>query len=520
MQSTETRNTRNLVLVLGDQLNAGSAAFDGFDPAVDRVWMAEVPAESELVMSHKARIVMFLSAMRHFRDALLEKRIRVFYRALDAPNNRGSFATELQTAVTELDPNRIVMVQPGEWRVNRDISRTVRDLRLPLEVREDRHFVTSREEFEHHIEGRKRTVMEYFYREMRRRYDVLMDGVEPLGGRWSLDDENRQSFGRDGPGEIPDPISFQPDHTTRDVIELVERRFSDHPGSLAHFDWPVTPEDAQGALRDFLEHRLGSFGPYQDAMWKGRPYLYHSRLSSAMNLKLLNPGEVVQAACDTLSEDAAPLNSVEGFVRQILGWREYVRGTYWHHMPDYLRLNALEATLPLPSFYWTADTDMNCLHECIEQTLSYGYAHHIQRLMVTGLFALILGVDPQAVHQWYLAVYVDAVEWVELPNTLGMSQFADGGIMATKPYCASGRYIQRMSNYCRECRYHPSERTGGDACPFTTLYWDFLLRHRKRLASNPRMALQLRNLERFGAAERRAVRRSATGIRETICTQG
>jgi deoxyribodipyrimidine photolyase-related protein len=303
------------------------------------------------------------------------------------------------------------------------------------------------------------------------------------------------------------------------VLALVADRFGDHPGSLENFDWPVTPQQAREALGDFIRHRLPAFGTYQDAMWMGEPYLYHSRLSSALNLKLLDPREAIQAAERAFRQGNAPLNAVEGFIRQILGWREYVRGVYWHHMPEYAELNALGADLPLPRFYWTAETEMNCLLHCIQQTLDHGYAHHIQRLMVTGLFALLLGVQPQRVHEWYLAVYVDAVEWVEMPNTLGMSQFADDGIMASKPYCASGNYIQRMSNYCTVCRYRPTLRLGDEACPFTTLYWDFLMRHQERLAENTRMGLQLHNLRKIDEHERRTIRRQASRVRQTLTSE-
>jgi len=516
MAEADTGNTRNLVLVLGDQLDADSSAFDGFDAACDRVWMAEVPEESEHVWSHKARIAVFLSAMRHFRDALGEQGRAVRYRALDDPDNRGSFVEELAAAVSELRPEELVMTHPGSWRVKQAITRAAGDLDVPLDIRPDRRFLTSRERFEQYLEGRKRPVLEYFYREMRRESGVLMEDEEPTGGEWNFDSDNRESFGRDGPGEMPEPVSFGPDETTRGVLDLVEQQFPDHPGSLEHFDWPVTPENAQSALADFVENRLPAFGPYQDAMWTGQACLYHSRLSSAMNLKLLDPREAIAAAESALEREDVPINSVEGFVRQIIGWREFVRGIYWHHMPDYAELNEFGAALPLPGFYWTGETDMNCLRECIGQTLAYGYAHHIQRLMVTGLFALLLGVEPAEVHRWYLAVYVDAVEWVEMPNTLGMSQFADGGIMATKPYCASGRYINRQSNYCRDCRYRPAERTGDDACPFTTLYWDFLMRHREPLEGNRRMTFQLKNLSRLDKGERRAVRRAAGELKDEL----
>jgi deoxyribodipyrimidine photolyase-related protein len=297
------------------------------------------------------------------------------------------------------------------------------------------------------------------------------------------------------------------------VLALVEKRFAKHPGKLDRFDWPVTPAEARAALDDFIAHRLADFGRYQDARWADEPWLYHSRLSAAMNLKLLDPRDVIAAAERAWREGRVPLASAEGFIRQILGWREYVRGIYWMQMPGYLDRNTLGAREPLPPFYWTGETPMACLRDAIGQTLALGYAHHIQRLMVTGLYSLLLGVEPRKIHEWYLAVYVDAVEWVELPNTLGMSQYADGGVMASKPYAATGSYIDRMSNYCSGCRFDPKQATGEKACPFTTLYWDFLLRHEKRLAANPRMSLQVKNLARLAPARRTEIQGRAAAIR-------
>jgi deoxyribodipyrimidine photolyase-related protein len=476
--------------------------------------MAEVEAESKHVWATKPHIAIFLSAMRHFRDTLHAQGFRVDYREIDDLDNRGSLGAELRRAAEARRPEKAIVVQPGEWRVQENLIDAAERAGVPLEIRPDRHFICPLWLFEEHIEGRKQLLMEHFYRQMRRRTGVLMDGEEPVGDRWNYDAENRRPFGKQGPGDVRAPISFEPDGLTQEVLDLVEDRFADHPGSLSNFDWPLTPEQARAALRDFVQHRLPAFGTHQDAMWTGEPYLYHSRLSAALNLKLLDPREAIQSAEQALRDGEAPPNAVEGFVRQILGWREYVRGIYWHHMPDYAALNALGADGPLPEFYWTAETEMNCLRRCIRQTLDYGYAHHIQRLMVTGLFALLLGVEPRQVHEWYLAVYVDAVEWVEMPNTLGMSQFADGGIMASKPYCASGNYIQRMSNYCTGCRYRPGQRLGDDACPFTTLYWDFLMRHEERLGRNRRMGLQLHNLRRIDPDERRAIRRQASRVRK------
>ena len=507
---------RNLVIVLGDQLTRESAAFDGFDAAHDAVWMAEVADESTRTWSTKPRIALFLSAMRHFA-VMLEGEGRLIYRRLGesvASPGADTLAAALDATLREERPQQVVVVKPGEWGVLRALQDATGAAGVVLDVREDRHFLCSDEQFAAHASERRQLRMEYFYRDMRRATGVLMTAAgEPEGGTWNYDMENRKAFGREGPGEVPAPRTFPPDALTREAIDDVERHFGTHAGSLAHVDFPVTRPQALEALGDFIEHRLPVFGPLQDAMWTQEPYLYHSRLSAALNLKLLDPREVIEAAVQAYRTRQAPLPSVEGFVRQILGWREYTRGLYWLHMPAYLERNALNATASLPAFYWTGDTPMRCLHEVIDQTLSHGYAHHIQRLMVTGLFALLLGVDPRRVHDWYLAVYVDAVEWVELPNTLGMSQFADGGEMGSKPYVASGAYINRMSNYCRDCPYDPASRVGPDACPFTTLYWDFLMRHETVLGRNPRMWPQLRNLERLDDATRGAIGAQARAVR-------
>jgi deoxyribodipyrimidine photolyase-related protein len=343
-----------------------------------------------------------------------------------------------------------------------------------------------------------------------------MDGKLPIGGQWNFDTENRASFGKHGPGVVPAPCRFEPDAITLEVIDLVNRYFAQHAGSVDSFGWPVDREQALKALDDFIRHRLPHFGLYQDAMWQGEAWLFHSHIASALNLKLLNPREVIAAAEDAYAKGDAPLAGVEGFIRQILGWREYVRGIYWTQMPEYLERNELQASAHLPAFYWTGETDMACLRDAIVQTLNHGYAHHIQRLMVTGLYALLLGVDPKQVHAWYLGVYVDAVEWVELPNTLGMSQFADGGLMASKPYVASGKYIDRMSNHCKGCKFNPAESTGDKACPFTTLYWDYLNTHANTLAKNPRMLMQLKNLNRLTDETRLLIAKQAHMHRSSV----
>ena len=504
---------RHLVVVLGDQLDLHAAAFDGFDAARDAVWMAEAAEESTHVWSSQPRTVMFLAAMRHFALALRAAGRTLHYAPLDDPATHGSLQAQLRADIERLRPIGLLMTAPGDWRVLQAIKGVAQAQGLPLEIREDRHFYGSVREFEAHARGRKALRMEYFYREMRKRHGVLMHGDEPEGGQWNFDADNREAFGAAGPGTVPPRAVFEPDALTREVIALVEKRFGTHPGRLDGFAWPVTRAQALVALQRFITERLPLFGRYQDAMWPGEPWLYHAHLAAALNLKLLNPREVVDAAVAAYRAGAAPLAGVEGFVRQIVGWREYVRGIYWTRMPDYAELNALDAREDLPAWYWTGDTEMACLRDAITQTLQHGYAHHIQRLMVTGLYALMLGVQPQQVHAWYLAVYVDAVEWVELPNTLGMSQYADGGLMASKPYVATGKYIQRMSPHCQGCRYDPAQRTGEKACPFTTLYWDFLMRHEATLAGNPRMALQVKNVARLDDAQKQAIRERAVAIR-------
>ncbi len=504
---------RSLVVVLGDQLDLDASGFDGFDARVDAVWMAEVDEESTHVWSSKPRTAVFLSAMRHFALALQAAGRGLHYTHLDSPGNCGSLGAQLQADIERLRPAQLVMTAPGDWRVLQAIKGVAQANGLALDIREDRHFFVSVREFAAHAKGRKSLRMEYFYREQRQRHRVLMQGDEPVGGQWNFDADNREAFGVAGPGTVPPRTGFEPDEITREVIAVVNTRFAQHPGALDGFAWPVTRAQALQALQAFIEQRLPLFGRYQDAMWPGDPWLYHSHLSAALNLKLLHPREVVAAAEAAHRDGLAPLASVEGFVRQILGWREYVRGVYWTQMPGYAERNALDANENLPAWFWTGATDMACLRDALAQTLTHGYANHIQRLMVTGLYALMLGVQPKQVHAWYLAVYVDAVEWVELPNTLGMSQYADGGVMGSKPYIATGKYIQRMSPHCQGCRYDPAERSGDSACPFTTLYWDFLMRHEAVLARNPRVALQVKNVARLTDAQKQAVTERAAAIR-------
>ncbi len=510
------QSLRHLVIILGDQLDADALALTDFDPTRDALWMAEVAEESTHIPSSKQRTALFLSAMRHFAKAQRALGRLLHYTLLDDTANTGTLAGELTRTLAHTRPEKLVMNAPGDWRVLKAIQAVAREHNIPLDLKDDTHFITTVREFAAHAKGRKQLRLEYFYREVRRKTGLLMesnDPTKPIGGQWNFDADNRGAFPAEGPTNVPPPVRFAPDAITRDVMALVQTRFASNPGTLDSFAWPVTRAQALDVLAAFITHRLPLFGRYQDAMWQGEVWLYHSHISCALNLKLLHPLEVARAAEQAYQRGDAPLEAVEGFIRQVIGWREYVRGIYWTQMPEYIDRNALQAEHPLPAVYWTGESEMACMRDAVQQTLAHGYAHHIQRLMVTGLYALLFGARPQEVHAWYLGVYVDAVEWVELPNTLGMSQFADGGVMASKPYAATGKYIQRMSNYCKGCRFKPDERIGPNACPMTTLYWDFLIRHQPLLAQNPRMALQVRNVDRISDDEKQAIQAQATAHR-------
>ena len=502
---------RHLILVLGDQLSANLAALRQADPQRDRVLMAEVMGEATYVKHHKKKIAFVFSAMRHFAEELQAAGWRVDYVRLDDPANSHSLTGELSRAVDRFQPADVVVTEPGEWRVREMLEAWSG---VPLEILEDDRFLSSRSEFASWAEGRKQLRMEYFYREMRRKTGLLMDGDQPAGGKWNFDADNRKPASADL--FMPRPARFEPDEITQDVLALVAQRFGDHFGDLEPFWFAVTARQAEAALDRFIADALAAFGDFQDAMVRGEPFVYHSVLSAYINAGLLDPLAVCRRVEAEYRAERVPINAAEGFIRQIIGWREYVRGIYWHTMPGYERQNALGATRPLPWFYWTGETEMTCLAEAIGQTKREAYAHHIQRLMVTGNFAMLAGIDPHQVHEWYLAVYADAFEWVELPNTLGMSQFADGGLLASKPYAAGGNYMNKMSDYCRSCRYDVKQRTGSEACPFNALYWDFLARNRETLKSNPRLGPVYRTWDRMDEDKRRETRASAAAFLERL----
>jgi len=499
-----------LRVVLGDQLSRSLSALDGLDAAQDTVLLMEVMGECEYVPHHPQKIVLVLSAMRHFAAALAARGVAVRHVRLDDPDNTGTLTGEVLRAAAALQPRGVVATEPGEWRVAQAMAGWEAALGLPVEIRADDRFLCSLPWFRQWAGGRKQLRMEFFYREMRRATGLLMEADQPAGGQWNFDAENRQRL----PKGVtpPKPPQFTPDAITAEVMALVASRFGGNFGRLEGFNWPVTAAAAEVALADFITQRLPLFGDYQDAMAEGQDTLFHALLSTSLNLGLLLPAQVCEAAEAAWREGRAPLNAVEGFIRQILGWREYVRGLYWLKMPGYAALNALGASRPLPAMYWGAPTSMACMRAAIGQTERLAYAHHIQRLMVTGNFALLAGVAPEAINRWYLAVYADAFEWVELPNTHGMAIWADGGIMASKPYAASGAYINRMGDHCRGCQHDVKAATGPKACPFNFLYWDFMARHAESFAGNPRMAMPLNTLRKMDPARVAAMRAEAAGF--------
>ncbi len=504
-----------LIPVLGDQLTPTLASLRDVDRADAVVVMMEVWDEATYVRHHQKKIALIFSAMRHFAEELRGQGWTVDYVTLDARGNTHSFTGEVARAAKRHRARAIRVVAGAEYRVRQAQDGWAADTGLPVEILEDDRFVCPLPDFYAWAQGRRELRMEFFYREMRRRTGLLMtaDG-KPEGDKWNYDHDNRDTPPRGV--NYPAPERFAPDAITKDVLALVGKRFAGHFGDLEPFALPVTRTQALRALGHFIAAALPDFWRYQDSMIAGQDYLFHSSLSLCLNLGLLGPLEVCQAAVAAYDRGDAALNAVEGFVRQIIGWREYMRGMYWWDMPEFAKRNALKATRPLPDFYWTGDTDMRCLAESVDQTKREAYAHHIQRLMVLGNFALLAGIDPAAVSDWFLVVYFDAYEWVELPNVVGMSQFADGGMVASKPYVSSGAYIYRMSDYCGRCAYDVKKKTGEGACPFNALYWDFLARHEKRFAGNARMRNMYGTWSRFTDEKRAEYRTSAANFLDTL----
>ena len=496
---------RCLRLVLGDQLNHQHHWFDSIDPDVLYL-VAELHQETSYVRHHVQKICAFFAAMASFSDQLVKTGHPVLHLTLDQTRNYDDLPDLLQSIAAKYGVSRIEYQQPDEYRLRQQL--TAMETTNGVEIRhcDTEHFLLLESEFADLVRAGRHNRLETFYRSMRRRLNLLMDGDQPLGGQWNFDAENRERLRPKDMADIPTPLCF--DNPVRDILQRLERHGVDHfgagPDSLI---WPIDREQALQLLQHFCDHCLPRFGRFQDAMTGEHPHrwsLYHSRLSFALNCKLLHPMEVINRALARFedgSEDVS-LAQIEGFLRQIIGWREYVRAVYWVNMPDYADRNHLQAERELPAYFWNGETRMNCMREALGQSLDYAYAHHIQRLMITGNFCLLTGIDPDQVDTWYLGVYVDAIEWVEMPNTRGMSQFADGGFIATKPYSAGGNYINKMSDYCKGCHYDIKQKTGPSACPFNSLYWGFMHRHRDWLEQNPRIGMVYRNWDRQAPEQR------------------
>lgn len=477
----------NLIVILGDQLNLNISSLDGFDKKNDCILLAEVWQEATYVPHHKKKIAFIFSAMRHFAKELNDNDFKTYYTQFTNKKDSFSFTSEINKIIKTRVVNKIIITHPGEYRVLQEIHSWENEFNLTVEIRADNRFLAGIEEFKNWAGEKKQLRMESFYRHMRKKHNVLIKNGKPVGEKWNFDKENRNPVKVNT--KMPNPYKNQQDDITKEVIILVEKNFSNNFGDIEPFDFAVTRKQALVALELFIKERLNEFGTFQDAMLENEPWMYHSHISFYLNCGLLLPLECIKAAEKAFYSQRLALNSVEGFIRQVLGWREYVRGIYWLKMPEYINFNFFQATRNLPDFYWNAKTSMNCISQCVKETKKNAYAHHIQRLMVLGNFALIAGVQPKAVHEWFLSVYADAYEWVELPNVLGMVLFADGGFLASKPYASGGAYINKMSNYCKNCYYKVNLKQGDKACPFNYLYWNFLDSNKGLLKNNHRLSM-------------------------------
>ena len=509
--------------ILADQLSPDNAALVGADPANSVVLIVESKARGEVVRYHQQKLVFVYSGMRHFARDLRAAGWRVDYHCLeDTPD----FLTGLRRHVERYAPEEILLAAPNDYAMTAALPKFARRLGVPVRALPTRQFLLPREDFAAWAGERPHLVMEEHYRRMRRLTGWLMKkpvdpraAAQPVGGEWNFDPLNRltyKQYAASGLAQPNVPVRETPDEITREVIALVERHFPDHPGHARDFWFPV---DRAGALRwldKFVAERLEHFGPFEDVLAQDHPVIYHSVLSPLLNLGLLHPRECVERVVAAYEAGRAPIHSVEGFVRQVIGWREFINGAYWHAMPGYQEVNHLQATRPLPAWFYTGETDLNCLRQTIWQALELGWLHHIQRLMVVGNFLLIAGIEPQAALRWYLEMTVDAYDWVMVPNALGVILYADGGYVATKPYAAGGGYINKMSNYCVGCRYSPLKKTGPDACPFNALYWDFHARHADQLRDNPRVSRTIQTWEARSEADRAATRAAAGNFLDSL----
>ena len=506
---------KTLRLILGDQLNYVHSWFQEVDKDVHYVLM-EMRQETDYVKHHIQKIIGFFSGMRAFAENLEKSGHQVIYYQLDNPKNKQSLTGNLSQLIETLGIKKFEYQLPDEYRLDEQLKTFCEQLSIETTVTDTEHFLTQRNELADFFKGKKTYLMESFYRSMRKKYDIMMDGKQPITGKWNYDKENRKKLPKD---HVPtEPFLFERDVTA--IYEMIQATDIQTIGKVnpEAFLWPIDRTESLQLLTFFNEHCLHLFGAYQDAMTPTYWSLYHSRLSFSLNTKILSPLEVVLSAVSywQANQEKISIAQIEGFVRQIIGWREYMRGVYWEKMPVYRDLNFFDNQRPLPDFFWNGETKMNCLKCSIGQSLDYAYAHHIQRLMVTGSFTLLAGIHPDAVDEWYLGIYIDAIEWVEITNTRGMSQFADGGIVGTKPYAGSANYIDKMSHYCGTCYYKKKEKIGAKACPFNSLYWHFYDRNRAKLEKNPRIGMAYRIWDKMDSSKKEAILLQAEDYLENI----
>jgi deoxyribodipyrimidine photolyase-related protein len=507
---------KNIIHILGDQLSLEISSLKNCDKKNDIVFLCEVAEETGYVPHHKKKLIFILSAMRHFAEELKENGYNVVYKKLDENNKNSNLISEVLELAKKHKAKKIIVTEPSEYRVLNYFIQQQKKQDIEIEIRNDDRFLCDKDEFKKFFEGKKTLIMENFYRYMRKKTGLLMEKSKPVGDKWNYDKENRNPM----PASVKPPkiIRFKPDKITDEVIKLVESKFKNNFGEADNFYFAVRRNDAEKFFDDFIENRLSNFGKYQDAMREDLDFGYHSVISMYINVGLLNPHGCCKKVEKAYFEGKCDLNSAEGFIRQIIGWREYIRGIYWLKMPDYSKLNFFENKRKLPWFYWDeSKTEMNCIKQVVKQTKENAYSHHIQRLMVTGNFVMLAGINPDEVDEWYMAVYADAFEWVEMPNTRGMATYADGGIVGTKPYAASGKYINRMSNFCKNCKYDVNKNIGENACPFNYLYWDFIIRNKDKLEKNPRMIYPYLNLRNKNSSEISEITKNAEEFLNKHC---
>ena len=506
---------RKLRLILGDQLNAKHSWFKQKDKNIIYL-MAEMRQETNYVKHHIQKVVAFFLSMRNFAEAIEKANHNVIYFKISDEANLHDLEKIISKVISDKSIDKFEYQLPDEYRLDEQLRSICKNLKIESETFDTEHFYTSRNELSDFFEGKKLLLMENFYRMMRKKHEILVTNEKPIGGKWNYDHSNRNKYKGEVP--IPKPLSFSKDISK--IVNEIEKAEVKTFGAMdtENFPWPTTRKESIELLDYFCTNLLAYFGEYQDALYSEHAYLFHSRLSFAMNSKMISPKEVIDTVITyfNYNQDTIEISQVEGFVRQILGWREYVRGIYWKEMPNYAKMNTLDNQNKLPEFYWTGKTNMKCMQHAISQSLTEAYAHHIQRLMIIGNFSLLTQMHPDEVDAWYLGVYIDAIEWVEMPNTRGMSQYADGGIIATKPYVSSGSYINKMSNYCSSCHYKVKNKFGDDACPFNSLYWNFLDDKREHFKNNQRMNMMMALLDKMKPDELIRIKEKAQHIMENL----